>query len=231
MASFEGSLEMDDESMLNKIRTNCKDLKMLDVYLEKREVSSKARRIITQAIWCFEEITQHLKLNQVAASNDTNDASTLDESVVANPDPRQKNMESQNSSSDLFVLVSASELNKLRMNQTERSYSSTEDSKDSATKVERVRYRSVKKNDHQQEQKEPLLPRNKTPIKKVEAVRDRSVKEENNEMEFIREAVRKNMHFFLDGNTLKVQSEDPSEKQTKKDSYSKIVRFKTNHSG
>ena len=87
---------------------------------------------------------------------------------------------------------------------------------------------------YQPEKQEQQFPRNKTPAKKVEDDKDKSAKKEEENMatrDLLRDAISKNMKFFLEGNTLKVRSQDSAEKLTTKDSSkpTPTVRFKTNH--
>ena len=87
---------------------------------------------------------------------------------------------------------------------------------------------------YQPEQQEQQFPRSKTPAKNVEADEEKSGKKEDENMatrDLLRDAISKNMKFFLEGNTLKVRSQDSAEQLTKKKSSkpTPTVRFKTNY--
>ena len=185
MASFQGRTEFDNEKMDNKIRTICEDLKHLEVYLEKKKLPSKTRRPITQAIWCFEDLLQYLRLDEVSDLDgtvrddaledtpeaDSEDQSILDESEVAVLNPRQKEM----ASSDLFGGMNPSEISKSRFNRKSSSLKKyqTESSKSKDTNALKsvAAYQLIDQYQHRdgQEQQEPQQPRNKTPAKKVKA--------------------------------------------------------------
>ena len=123
MASFQGNMRLDNESMANKINTICKDLKLLDEFLEQNNLHVITRRPITQAIWCFEELSQHLGIEEVSLdktldntltdSNNQSIKSLLDESVDMSLASRQQKNIAYNSTEQLFVKIDPSEVYKL----------------------------------------------------------------------------------------------------------------------
>ena len=181
MASFQGRTELENERMDNRIKTICEDLKQL----EKKKFPSKTRRTITQAIWCFEDLSQYLCLDKVSdldgtvqddaledtLEGDLEDQLILDESEVAVRNPRQTEM----ASSDLFERKNPSELSKLRFNEKSSSFkkSQTESSKSkdvhAPESVGADQLHDQYQHRYRQEQQEPHQPRNKTQAKKVKA--------------------------------------------------------------
>ena len=181
MASFQGRTELENERMDNRIKTICEDLKQL----EKKKFPSKTRRTITQAIWCFEDLSQYLCLDKVSdldgtvqddaledtLEGDLEDQLILDESEVAVRNPRQTEM----ASSDLFERKNPSELSKLRFNEKSSSFkkSQTESSKSkdvhAPESVGADQLHDQYQHRYGQEQQEPHQPRNKTQAKKVKA--------------------------------------------------------------
>ena len=123
MASFQGNMRLDNESMANKINTICKDLKLLDEFLEQNNLHVITRRPITQAIWCFEELSQHLGIEEVsldktldntlADSKNQSINGLLDESVEISLASRQKKKIVYDSSEQLFVKINPHEVYKL----------------------------------------------------------------------------------------------------------------------
>ena len=184
-SSFQERNEFDNERMDHRIKTICEDLKQLDVYMEKKKLPSKTRRPITQAIWCFEDLSQYLRLDELSdldgtvrdnaledtLEGDSEDQSILDESEVAVPNSRQKEM----ASSDHFERMNPSEIAKLRFNKKSSSFKKSQTESSKVKDVHAPEYVTADQLHDQyqhpcgKEQQEPHQSRNKTPAKKVKA--------------------------------------------------------------
>ena len=262
MTSFQGNIKLDNDSMVNKIKTICKDLEVLDDYLKKNNLPPRTRRPITQAIWCFDELSQYLGFEEVESLDETVDSklvaepnvqsvNDLDESAVLNPDPRPRLKGTHSSPAMLHEEVDPRLSSKdvrpnrerseevdtrlsskdVRPNQPRVKQSSnhknieTDDSKARATVVpdsdepteqllcQTCQNKAEKQHQHQQHQQG-----SKIPVREVKALSERTAQTEKDHLDdikYLRDAVRGNMRFFMDGNSIKVRpSETKSSKAT-----------------
>ncbi len=190
MASVFGYINMDTDTMVNKVKIVCNDLKLLDDFLEKNNLPMRTRRPITRAIWCFEDLLQHLGLEEVASADETLESSLkadpndLNESALTSPDLRLKKKEAYIPFNDLSE-VSKMRLKALKSNQGECRKPSchknieTEGSKVTVTTVPYSHSETVKSTEHLQHhqlQAHHQLHRSSIPVKKSEAPRDWSTK-------------------------------------------------------
>ena len=145
----------------------------------------KRNFLLTQAIWCFEDLSQYLRLDELSdldgtvrdnaledtLEGDSEDQSILDESEVAVPNSRQKEM----ASSDHFERMNPSEIAQLRFNKKSSSFKKSQTESSKVKDVHAPEYVAADQLHDQyqhhcgKEQQEPHQPRNKTPAKKVKA--------------------------------------------------------------
>ena len=241
MASFQGNMRLDNESMANKINTICKDLKLLDEFLEQNNLHVITRRPITQAIWCFEELSQHLGIEEVSLdktldntltdSNNQSIKSLLDESVDMSLASRQQKNIAYNSTEQLFVKIDPSEVYKLsskelRPNQGVKKPSSH---KNIETSGNIARASTASQLAPESAMVEQELQHQHGQNHSIRMLRENRNKEELDERKILQEAIRNNMHLFLDG---KQQHQNLQEQQQQifksKSPMMKVEKFREN---
>ena len=230
MASFQGNIKLDSDSMVNKIKTICKDLELLDDYLKKNNLPPRTRRPLTQAIWCFDELSEHLGFEEeveslcetvdskLVAEPNVQSVNDLDESAVSNPDPRPRlkgphsSPAMLNDKVDTGLSSKESRPNQPRVKQSSKNLV-TDDSNASFTVPEsdeptkQLQCQRCLNKAEQQQQQLHQQQGSKIPVREVKASSQRTAQTEKDhldDMKFLRDAVRRNMRFFMDGNSIKV---------------------------
>ena len=208
MALFEGKFKLDHEHMVNKINIICKDLKLLDEFLEQNNLHVKNRRPITQAIWCFEELSQHLGIEEVSLDNTLTDSnnqsikSLLDESVDMSLASRQQKNIAYNSTEQLFVKINPHEVYKLsskelRPNELWLKKPSFHKNIKTSSNIARASNSSQLAPESAMVEQE--LQHQHGQNNSIRMLRENRNKEELDEIKILQEAIRNNMHLFLDG--------------------------------